>query len=228
MKKPYGFKRAFASLSLLLVLVMPSIAMATNCASQINNISDLPDIAKQQMIVECEQNKLNDVRSIVEPDMSADEAADMAQKWAGVANAFLGAINTVAKDLGVTINEFLPTPAGILTAVLITWEVMGDDIGEVVSSVVGCSAFVILGFIVLNMGRRYCKRQLVTKTETVLIKGWFGREKHVQKDTYCSINELDRHGGGSDSPSDHSWYYITVLVTTGIGLSCIAIGILQL
>lgn len=58
----------------------------------------------------------------------------MATTWgnqaAQAAEGFAKAINIAARELGVTVNEFLKTDAGKLTAVLIVWKVAGASIAH--------------------------------------------------------------------------------------------------
>ena len=52
-------------------------------------------------------------------------AATWGQQAAAAAEGFAKAIGIAAKELGVTVNDFLHTDAGKLTAALIIWKVAG-------------------------------------------------------------------------------------------------------
>jgi len=68
-------------------------------------------------------------------------AATWGTQAAQAAEGFAKAINIAAKELGVTVNDFLHTDAGKLTAALIVWKVAGAAISHM-----------LYGFIFLTVG----------------------------------------------------------------------------
>ena len=61
----------------------------------------------------------------VSPGTSITMAATWGQQAATAAEGFARALGIAAKELGVTVNDFLHTDAGKITAVLIIWKVAG-------------------------------------------------------------------------------------------------------
>lgn len=73
-------------------------------------------------------------------------AATWGTQAAQAAEGFAKAINIAAKELGVTVNDFLHTDAGILTAALIIWKVAGTAI-----------AHMLYGFLFLTIGLTFIR-----------------------------------------------------------------------
>ena len=63
--------------------------------------------------------------SVTNPGAAVTLAATWGQQAAAAAEGFAKAIGIAAKELGVTVNDFLHTDAGKLTAALIIWKVAG-------------------------------------------------------------------------------------------------------
>ena len=63
--------------------------------------------------------------SIATATTVATFASTFGTQMATAAEGFAKALNIAAKELGITINDFLNTPAGKLTAILIIWKVAG-------------------------------------------------------------------------------------------------------
>jgi hypothetical protein len=190
---------------LLLSLAFVSTANAATCVDQIRHISGLDEVTKQSMIVTCETTKLEAQQSSVVTAMGTDEKIEMAEKWAEVAKQFVGAMALVAEEMGKTVNEFLPTPAGILTASLITWQVMGDSITSGLSKVLQAAVAILFMFIVY----RYTKAMRHCETKEVTLKGFRG-EKLAKYKVYTPVAKLsgDRQG----------WFHVIYVVGTLIGM----------
>jgi len=82
-------------------------------------------------------------------------AATWGNQLAAAAEGFAKALGIAAKELNVTINDFLKSPAGILTAIVIIWKVAGTTILKMMYG----TLFVVVG---LTMVRVVYKR-LFTK-----------------------------------------------------------------
>jgi len=68
--------------------------------------------------------------------MSVELAATWGNQAAQAAEGFAKALGIAARELGVTVNEFLKTDAGKLTAVLIVWKVAGASILSTIWAIV--------------------------------------------------------------------------------------------
>jgi hypothetical protein len=74
-------------------------------------------------------------------------AATWGQQAAAAAEGFAKALGIAAKELGVTVNDFLHTDAGKLTAILIIWKVAGAAIAHMLYA----ALFVTVAMIVTRM-----------------------------------------------------------------------------
>jgi len=81
------------------------------------------------------------------PSATLTLAATWGTQAAEAAKGFASALSIAAKELGVTINDFLHTDAGRLTAALIIWKVAGAAIIHILYGVV----FAIVGMSISRM-----------------------------------------------------------------------------
>lgn len=147
----------------------------------------------KKMIADCESTKLTEITPSAEKITT--ESVD---KWSQIATRFVAAIALVAKELGQTVNEFLPTPAGLIAATLIIWQVMGDDIIGGLKCIMG----IWLGLFWMSAVRMYIKSMLFDKVEKEERKFlWFTFTKDVKK--YKSYSDLD-----SDNRSGYDVIYV--------------------
>lgn len=91
--------------------------------------SGLPSEMKQKLIVECEQMKLAAQSAPEAPKVTKEDLSE----WANISQEFAKAIGIAAKEMGVAVNEFITTPAGILTAGVILWHTLGADAIKILS-----------------------------------------------------------------------------------------------
>lgn len=98
---------------------------------------------------------------------TATESVESAQKWVDIASGMGRGIVTLVKELGVTVNEFLKTPAGLMTIGLLAFHVMGKAIIHVAAGVV--MPFVIIPLWIWSY-RRICLHAEVTVERTGLFK----------------------------------------------------------
>lgn len=93
--------------------------------------------------------KQADGSSVVSKDPSAlmTVAATWGTQAAAAAEGFAKALSIAAKELGVTVNDFLHTDAGKLTAILIIWKVAGAAIVHILYGIV----FFIVGMIITRV-----------------------------------------------------------------------------
>lgn len=111
---------------LFLSLSVMGSSMALAC--QISG-TGLPEEMQQKLKVQCEQMKLDAATLPAAPKVTKEELSE----WAAVSQEFAKAIGIAAKELGVAVNDFLNTPAGILTAGVIIWHTLGADIVKLLS-----------------------------------------------------------------------------------------------
>ena len=93
-------------------------------------IAELKSIAAQKAAELAKQKAVDEGSAILPKDPGAITtlAATWGQQAAAAAEGFAKALSIAARELGITINEFLATPAGKLTAALIVWKVAGASI----------------------------------------------------------------------------------------------------
>lgn len=91
-------------------------------------IAEIKAIAAQKSAEVARQKDEGGVALPKDPGAMATLAATWGQQAAAAAEGFAKALSIAAKELGITINEFLATPAGKLTAILIVWKVAGASI----------------------------------------------------------------------------------------------------
>lgn len=75
------------------------------------------------------------------------------ERWASFGQQIGSALAGTARELGIVANEFIKTPAGQITMVLIIWKIMGSEIVHIVSGLMILAIFLPLWF---YMFRRMC------------------------------------------------------------------------
>lgn len=81
------------------------------------------------------------------PTAAMTLAATWGQQAASAAEGFAKALGIAAKELGVTVNDFLHTDAGKLTAALIIWKVAGAGVAKILYALL----FVTAGMFITRM-----------------------------------------------------------------------------
>lgn len=116
---------------MLVVMVLLALVSAPSWAGcSLDNVS-LPDLAKKQLELEC-----------VKMQQAADDAANKTvdtekiSKYAGIATEVATAIGIAAKNLGVEVNNFITTPAGMLTVSVILIKIFGKLFGLALAALV--------------------------------------------------------------------------------------------
>jgi hypothetical protein len=110
-------KSKFSKVLLVATLMFSSMAMA---AVEINT-NGLNDSQKAELVKAAEAMKATAPSSTT----ATVEAVD---RWADVSLKFAKAIGVAAKELGIAANDFLKTPAGMMTAGVIVFQYMGGPI----------------------------------------------------------------------------------------------------
>lgn len=163
-----------------MVMAMFAGPVAAGCAM---DQASIPDIAKKQLELEC---------------LKAEEAAKQAangitdaekiSKYAGLATEVASAVGLAAEKLGVEVNKFILTPAGLLTISVILLKIFGKFLGlMIVSFIINVVSFKILSFLWyedLYDGDK--KRVMVTQPK------WFGlRSKQVPDRRRLRYKDVD-------------------------------------
>lgn len=113
---------------LVIVLLFSSGAFA---ACEITG-TGLPDNVVQKLKTDCETLRLEQINKKV-LEKAAEESAPLITPervtgWAQVAEGFANAMGAAAKQLNISVNEFIKTPAGLITIGVILWKVIGVSI----------------------------------------------------------------------------------------------------
>jgi hypothetical protein len=115
---------------MFLLLALMSLGAQADTGCEIN-YSGLPKEALQQLKVDCENARLKAIQAAKDvgnvPDVST-LTPERITSWAQVAAGFADAIGLAANKLGVSVNEFIKTPAGMITVGVILWKVAGTAI----------------------------------------------------------------------------------------------------
>lgn len=111
----------------ILIGIVLFFAMAANTYACEIRGTGLPAAAIAELKVACEQAKLNNIQAKGSNTVSSVAAnmpsAEQLSEIGNVSKEIAKAIGIAAKELGVAVNDFLTTPAGILIAFGVFWKV---------------------------------------------------------------------------------------------------------
>lgn len=113
------------------------------------------------------------LQSITAAQTKETETVDKIDKWVNVGERVGKMVGGAAKELGVAANEFVKTDVGKMTAALIVWNYMGEDLVHIFVHVGGGMMFMFLGLTAIYIVVR--KAYPVTYTYDTTVKNWFGR-----------------------------------------------------
>lgn len=107
----------------LIAVVMCMFAFPAFAA--INNIdtNGLTEAQKAQLVQQAEQMK----------NATPLDTANKVDQWVNIGEKIGKMLGGAAKEVGIAVNEFVQTPVGKMTAVLIVWNYMGSMIVHVLS-----------------------------------------------------------------------------------------------
>ena len=145
--------------------------------------SGIPDDVKQALVVECEKARLAEASK---PPLSAlDKAAEnisaeKVNQWGDISKKFAEALGIAAREIGISVNQFIVTPAGIITIALIVWAVFGKSM-----LILGSCFFV--WFVIWAV----CRTILFKKYETVEREflWWKWKTEVRRNETYDNLSE---------------------------------------
>jgi hypothetical protein len=138
-------------------------------------------------------------------------AATWGQQAAQAAEGFARAISLAAKELGVTVNEFLKTDAGKLTAALIIWKVAGAAIVKMLWAML----FMVVGQVIA----RVIYKRLFTKEYKSVEYSYFGGLFKGTKLVRVPKTIAELHGDGE-------WLMLWIMIAASLG--SLLIGLIAL
>lgn len=119
---------------ILIVVAMLFSSMAFAGPYQTCDISNtgLPDSVVQKLKTDCESLRLEQLNKKALDKVAEDNAPVITPEritgWTQVAEGFANAMGAAAKQLNVSVNDFIKTPAGLITIGVILWKVIGVSI----------------------------------------------------------------------------------------------------
>lgn len=141
----------------------------------------------------------NQKAKTADPGTVLTNAAGWGKQAADAAEGFGRAFTIAARELGITVNEFLATPAGKLTAGLIIWKVMGASLVKILFGIF----FVGTG---LTVARVIYKRLFTKGYEKVEYSRFFGLS------TGTKLIRIPKNFG--DFREDGEWFVFIVMIGT--------------
>jgi hypothetical protein len=145
------FKRMIAGAAMALMVVTAS-AGTTNLDTSGLSEAQVAELKAHAAKVVADAAKQADGTGVIaaaaaNPGAAVTLAATWGQQAAAAAEGFAKALGIAAKELGLTINDFLHTDAGKLTAALIIWKVAGAGVAKILYALL----FVTVGMFITRM-----------------------------------------------------------------------------
>lgn len=179
---------------LLLVLVLMGIAAPIH-ACEIKGTQGLDEVTIQKLKLACEEAKLVAQQALVVPTAAVASSAVQTVKEAVTAeniSAFGQASRDVAKaiglaasELGLAVNEFLRSPAGILTVTVVLWKMFGLQM----LGLFLCGLTLVIAF-------WFVKRATVSEYTMVEKRRFWGLYTVTKRvPTYATFKEMDDSQG---------------------------------
>lgn len=135
-------------------------------------------------------------------NVSSEEASE----WSSAAKEFAGAIGIAAKELGVAVNDFLDSPAGILLAVILILNYGG---GLVIGLPVTFASFAFMGWLY--------HRILTGKVEYQMVPVLWGAFHIRRKVSTQRVQEIGDGAGGIFLLSGILLFILNVIVWISVG-----------
>lgn len=163
-------------LLLVSIFFLPMFSYASSC--NISGTGDMPEAMVQQLKVQCEKMKLESAPgSKLEEKMKGVKPEDISA-WAEAGTAIAKTLGAAAKEVGVSVNEFIKTPAGWLVVAIILWNLLMADI-------------LLISLTILAWGIFMWKAKdiRVVSYSTEEKPGWFGSTKIYKIPVYGEWSE---------------------------------------
>lgn len=191
------------------IVFCTSVAFAANYTNV--DVSGLTDAQVAQLKAQAAKVVADNANKVTEPAAQVSTIMQFASTWgtqaAQAAEGFAKALGIAAKELNITINDFLKSDAGKLTAAVIIWKIAGPAFIHAMYGIL----FVTIGLIL----SRVLYLRLFTKGyEKVTYNRFFGMfkgEKMVRIPK--TIHELENDG---------EW--LVLWVTIGIAVLSVLVG----
>jgi hypothetical protein len=180
----------------LFALILTVMSMPTFACDIVR--SDLPEAMVQELKVKCEQMKLDLKTQPPAPVIAAvpQITRDDVSEWAKISQEFAKALGIAANEVGSSVNEFLASPAGILTAVTLIWMVLGK-------SILGAGVGILLTYAVIKLNRRFW----FDRVEVIEGIGFLRRPTKKEVVRYANWGQMDASAIG---------WSITTIIMLGI------------
>lgn len=119
------------------------------------------------------------VQSIAAAQTKDRAVVDTVDKWVNVGERIGKMVGGAAREVGVAANEFVQTDVGRMTAALIIWNYMGNDLVHIFVHVGGGMMFIVLGLSSVVFVLRRAQPLHVEYDNTS--KTWYGASRIVSK-----------------------------------------------
>lgn len=139
----------------VVLLSLFSLSALADCTITASGITD---VARKQLELDCIKAQAVEAAT---PQVDAKKVSE----YAGVAKEVAEAIGIAAKNLGVEVNNFITTPAGLLTVAIILIKIFGKLIGAILASMLICT-------ILVNV-LKYMWTEPLEDAQPVITGGWF-------------------------------------------------------
>lgn len=165
--------------------------MSTANAGQCSVIpkGNLTDVQHSQLVADCfkKAEELTSSSQITETIKDPQKVS----AWGTVAKDFAEAIGIAAKELGIAVNDFFQSDAGMFFALLIFWKIAGASI---LSSLITLLVFTTLIVVWVKALNKITERETKYEYKPVLW-GMFNRKQIVSKGEYLNANGLNTPPG---------------------------------
>lgn len=187
---------------ILLFTLLVSFNASAITTQDLTGFSDLSDVQKAEIAKTIAAQAAQNTQKAVEvPDIQQVE------KYTDIGINIAKALGSAAKELNVAINDFLHTPAGIISTGLIVYKVLGADVMEQIHAIIRSFVFTVIwvGYLIW-----YIRRNSDYRVEYFEDKyTWYGTQK---------VKTVSR-----DGLSDERSWSITV-----VSFICLAISVILL
>lgn len=198
---------------LLVIAILFSPGVFAYC--EMSN-TGLPDAVTQKLKTDCENLRLDQLNKEAEQD-AAKKAAKAVEKeaplitpeklttWATVAEGFTRAVGAAAKEIGVSVNDFIKTPAGMITMAFIIIKAFGAGFMK------------ILVMLFLTLVTYYVNRHLWTESTIEVPKQFWGVKWSKTKRVYYTMKEVHDLSGWISVIGTLAYLVASTIILLNIG-----------